>query len=252
MLAAQGKIDYQTFLFAEVGDDSENPHTLVYIREHAEPFAARHGIALHRIKRVRRDGSSPTVLEFAEHPERRSFTIPVRSGASGAMMGRQCTYDWKILVVIKWLRAHGAGKRNPAMTALGISTDEMHRARTRSTHACQVLDYPLLRLRLSRAYCRQIIADAGLPIPPKSSCWFCPFQSRTQWQRLRDEQPELFNRAVLLEQRLQAKAALTGHGRQVWLSNKLIPLAMATSAPPDTERLDHIAEDACESGYCLT
>jgi hypothetical protein len=35
VLAAQGHIDFRTFLFANVGDDSEHPATLAYIRDHA-------------------------------------------------------------------------------------------------------------------------------------------------------------------------------------------------------------------------
>ncbi len=33
VLAAQGTIDYRTFLFCNVGDDSEHPATLCYVRE---------------------------------------------------------------------------------------------------------------------------------------------------------------------------------------------------------------------------
>ncbi|MEU8804899.1 hypothetical protein AB0C35_45775, partial [Spirillospora sp. NPDC048819] len=43
VLAAQGHIDFDRFLFANVGDDSEHPATLRYIREHAAPYAAAHG-----------------------------------------------------------------------------------------------------------------------------------------------------------------------------------------------------------------
>jgi hypothetical protein len=46
VLAAQGRIDYRTFLFANVGDDSEHPATLRYVRGVAMPYAAAHGIAL--------------------------------------------------------------------------------------------------------------------------------------------------------------------------------------------------------------
>ena len=44
VLAAQGRIDYQTFLFCNVGADSENPETLEYVEQVARPFAARHGL----------------------------------------------------------------------------------------------------------------------------------------------------------------------------------------------------------------
>ena len=39
VLAAQGKVDYQRFVFANVGEDSENPDTLRYIAEHSRPYA---------------------------------------------------------------------------------------------------------------------------------------------------------------------------------------------------------------------
>ncbi len=41
VLAAQGRIDFKTFLFCNVGDDSENPETLEYVRQIAIPFAVR-------------------------------------------------------------------------------------------------------------------------------------------------------------------------------------------------------------------
>jgi hypothetical protein len=40
VLAAQGPIDYRTFPFANVGDDSEHSATLRYVRDVAMPYAA--------------------------------------------------------------------------------------------------------------------------------------------------------------------------------------------------------------------
>src|SRR5438477_12099715 len=44
VLAAQRKIDYPTFLFCNVGDDSEHPASLDYVHEYAIPYAQKHGI----------------------------------------------------------------------------------------------------------------------------------------------------------------------------------------------------------------
>ena len=44
VLAAQGVIPYRTFVFANVGDKAESPHTIAYIRLVLKPFAAQHGI----------------------------------------------------------------------------------------------------------------------------------------------------------------------------------------------------------------
>ena len=45
VLAAQNKIDYKTFLFCNVGDDSEHPDTIKYVHEVAMPYAKEHGYA---------------------------------------------------------------------------------------------------------------------------------------------------------------------------------------------------------------
>ena len=46
VLQAQGKLNYDEFVFANVGDDSENPETLEYVNRYSKPFAAAHGIRL--------------------------------------------------------------------------------------------------------------------------------------------------------------------------------------------------------------
>ena len=54
ILAAQGQLTISTFLFANVGDDSEHPATLRYVHDVAMPYAAQHGIDLIELHRVRR------------------------------------------------------------------------------------------------------------------------------------------------------------------------------------------------------
>ena len=39
---------------------------------------------------------------------------------------------------------------------------------------------------------------AGEPVPPKSSCWFCPFHLSEQWVELRAKHPALFEHALEL------------------------------------------------------
>ena len=40
VLAATGRIDFPVFLFANTGDDSEEPATLDYLQRYAKPYAA--------------------------------------------------------------------------------------------------------------------------------------------------------------------------------------------------------------------
>lgn len=243
VLAAQGKIDYTVALFANVGDDSENPATLAYMEQYAKPYAADHGIELHELRRTWRDGRQTTILAELES-DHANVPIPTYM-ASGAPGNRQCTDRWKRQVIARWHKQHGATPDKPAVCGLGISWDEMQRMREDSNIAWQTLEYPLIDLRLTRADCMRIIADAGLPVPPKSSCWFCPFHRRAEWQTMKRTQPELFDRAVALERRINEKRAAMGKD-QVYLHTSCKPLTDAVS-----DQMALFEDDGCTSGYCF-
>jgi hypothetical protein len=51
------------------------------------------------------------------------------------------------------------------------------------------------------------IRDAGLPVPVKSACWFCPAPKKREIVWLREHHPELLERALALE--ANAKPNLT-------------------------------------------
>jgi hypothetical protein len=61
VLAATGRIDFPVFLFANTGNDSEDPATLDYLQRYAKPYAGTNGIELHELHRIRRDGSIETL-----------------------------------------------------------------------------------------------------------------------------------------------------------------------------------------------
>lgn len=224
VLAAQGRIDYREFVFANVGDDSEHPATLRYVREISVPYAEKHGLALHVVDKRRRDGSTETLYQRLMRPSR-SIDIPIRV-ANGAPGNRTCTGDFKIKVLAKWHKQHGATAANPATVGIGISWDEMTRMRAESGIPWQRLDYPLIDLRLTRNDCEQIIREAGLPVPPKSSCWFCPFHSLKTWRKMRQDEPELFEKAADLERVLNERRTMLGKD-PVWLTRRLVPLPQA-------------------------
>lgn len=247
VLAAQGKIDFPIFLFSNVGDDSEHPDTLRYVREVAMPYAAAQGIELHELRHMRRDGEEETLYRKLTRPGSRSNGIPIYLEGSGAPGQRSCTDQFKIRRIAVWQRRNGATKTNPAVCGLGISIDEFQRMRTDSGVATQVLEYPLIDLRLTRQDCVNIISRAGLPIPPKSSCWFCPFHRIPAWQKLKRETPELFDRAIALEQTLSERSEMLGRGK-VYLTRKMQPLSQAIGDQADM--FDDV-DDACESGFCM-
>jgi len=249
VLSAEGKIDYPLHLFCNVGEDSENPDTLDYVHEIAMPYAARYGIEYIELRHFRRDGEEETLYKKLTREGSRSTSIPVYLEGSGAPGRRSCTSEFKIRRVAVWQRRHGATKANPAITGLGISLDEFQRARTDSGIDTQVLEYPLIDLRLTRQDCVNIIQRAGLPVPPKSSCYFCPFHRMSAWQELKRKQPDLFDKAVALEKTLSARSDATLGRGKVFLTRKLRPLDQVVGDQLDM--FDDI-DDACESGFCMT
>lgn len=48
----RGEIDFPLFIFANVGDDSENPATIAYVEGIAKPYAAEHGISAEQAEGV--------------------------------------------------------------------------------------------------------------------------------------------------------------------------------------------------------
>lgn len=249
VLAAQGRIDYKTFLFANVGDDSEHPGTLRYLREIAVPYAEQHGITIHELRRIKRDGSVETIYGRLTREGGRSLTIPVRM-STGAPARRSCTSDFKIRVIGKWLKEHGATPDEPATVAVGISVDEIERATSKHVEPYERVVYPLLDLRLRRNDCEQIIRAGGLPLPGKSACWFCPFHRRSAWQDMARQDLELFGRACDLETMLRERQVRNGKG-PIYFTDYGKPLAEIVMRGQDT--LPGMDEHPhCDNGWCMT
>lgn len=117
-----------------------------------------------------------------------------------------CSNEWKARVVQRWANKMRPG-RNFDMW-LGISTDELSRAKPVVGKFQK--KYPLIDLRMSRGDCYAEIGAAGLPFPPRSSCWMCPNRTDREWQDLKDTSPEDFQSAIEFERELR--------GRWPWLT----------------------------------
>lgn len=251
VLAAERVIDFPLFIFANTGDDSEHPATLRYVREVAVPYAAEHGIELLELDRVPTRGLSKGKVETLwgrlMREGSRSLPIPVRM-SNGAPGTRSCTADFKIAVVGRELKARGATVEDPATVALGISVDEVERAKPGIDPKApyQFRTYPLLDLGLHRRDCAAVISRGGLPVPGKSACFFCPFHDLEAWRRLKHDTPELFDKACHLEATLNERRDLLGKDH-VFLTRRGRPLATTVD---DQLTLDGL--DGCDSGYCMT
>jgi hypothetical protein len=247
VLTALGRIDVDVFIFANVGDDSENPDTLDHVRNYAMPYAEAHGIELVERRRILRTGVERTLLEEIRTQDR-SIPIPVRMGAGG--FGRKlCTSRFKIAVVRRELVRRRATQDDPPTVAIGFSVDELERAGAGPgpdpRDPTRIVTYPLLDLGLSRADCRRLITEAGLPMPPKSACYFCPLHDREAWRRIRRDQPDQWDTAVEVDVIVRDRAARLGRGA-MGLVSPTVPLPLAVD--------DQLAlfGDGCDGGYCFT
>jgi hypothetical protein len=290
VLARRGVIPTRTFLFCNVGDDSEHPGTLEYVRTVAQPYADHHGIDLQTLTRQKRDGTTETLMGRLMREDSRSLPIPVRM-SNGAPGNRSCTADFKIRVVGRWLKHHGATAENPAQVSIGISLDEIARANTSVKDDWERVIYPLVGigtetgLKMRRVDCdrliqseplppevavqvKQAVADGlltvpavvsqlersgytTLPIPPKSSCFFCPFHRPAAWADLARERPDLFERSAELEETLNVRRATRGKD-PVFLTRFAIPLRDAIDTDQETLPGMDESDAQCDSGYCWT
>jgi hypothetical protein len=253
VLAATGKIGHvDAALFANVGDDSEHPDTLKYVREVAIPWAAERGLEIHELtKRYRWKGPVVTLHAQLMRPESRSISIPIRMPDTGSPGKRRCTTDFKVGVVRRWLTTHGVTETYPATVIIGISLDEFQRVNNRRPSTLETPEYPLIEQRLDRERCKHVIRQAGLPVPPKSACYFCPFKRPSTWSRMKRDEPELFQKAAALESTLNARRDKLGKDH-VYLTRFGKPLDEAIGTEQDDLLSDGPGGESCDEGYCWT
>src|SRR5581483_6098060 len=74
--------------------------------------------------------------------------------------------------------------------------------------------YPLMDWGYDRERCKQIIAAAGLPVPVKSACFYCPASKKSEITWLQEHHPELLERALQIERNAQPNlTSVKGLGR---------------------------------------
>lgn len=133
-----------------------------------------------------------------------------------------CSHKYKIEPQDKWVNnwppareAWAAGSK--VVKLIGYDMDEPHRAAIPEDSKYSYR-YPLLEWGWGREECVEAITRAGLPQPGKSSCFFCPAMTKPEILQLRDEEPELLIRALLIESKAKAAGNLSsvnGLGRRL-------------------------------------
>lgn len=165
-------------VFADTGD--EHPQTYEYIERVAIPYIAGYGGQFHIVYNENWD----SLKHMALHDR----MVPARTH-------RWCSAKFKVQPIRAWLEEDG---RLPCRQMIGFDANEGHRAKSSGDPRIENV-FPLIERGFDRPACKRIIADAGLPIPRRSGCFYCPFQSKGQWIELKREHPKLFQIAVAIE-----------------------------------------------------
>ena len=122
---------------------------------------------------------------------------------------------------------------------LGISTDEASRMKD-SMFPRIVNRYPLVEKHLSRSDCLAWMQKKKFPMPIKSSCVFCPYQSDSQWKSLKENQPESFRLAERIDDAIR-NVSKKGKEEPIYLHRQLKPLGQV-----DFGKQQDLFEDECE------
>lgn len=194
---------------------------------------------------VARKGSlEKDLLNSINSKGKRFASIPAYTknidGSTG-MLQRQCTYEYKIALVDKAIRhLHGLAprvKNIPTNIWKGITIDEIQRM-DKPSDKWKTFVYPLCGYsipsvgkpasldcgkRMARNELPAWYRSHNLPMPPKSSCKFCPFQADKNWLDLKRNSPDDFSDAVKVDKAMRSSSK-KGINNPIFLHRSLRPL----------------------------
>jgi len=137
---------------------------------------------------------------------------------------KTCSLKWKKEPQDRWLRQQlllqqwwASGQK--ALKTIGYEQGEEYRAEGKTGDFAYDLWFPLLEWGWDRDCCADEIIKAGLPVPPKSACFFCPAMKPYEIIQLGKDEPEKQARALEIERR-----ALAGEGEGTFKTSRTIGL----------------------------
>jgi hypothetical protein len=202
-------------LMAAAGEVTPMPVAAIFADTQAEPTSVYRWLDwLEKqlpfpVHRVTAGSLTTRALEMRTTKDGRRFTktdIPFFTLSADNQLGkipqRRCTQDFKIDPIRKAARKLAAIKRGQKSVGvyqwIGISLDEISRMKD-SREAWQVNRWPLIEKRMNRTDCLRWMEQRRFPNPPRSACVYCPFHGDSEWRRLKQQEPEEFEKAVQFE-----------------------------------------------------
>ena len=123
---------------------------------------------------------------------------------------RWCTKNMKIKPIEEWIG------EAPALSYVAIRADESNRKGYISTKPNIQTLFPFIEDGIDQDGVMRILSDAGVGLPTyyewrtRSGCYFCFYQRKAEWIGLAERHPELFDRAVAIEQKVLRDAGVDG------------------------------------------
>jgi hypothetical protein len=247
-------------LMASAGEITPMPVAAIFADTKAEPKAVYEWL-----KWLRTQLPFPTIIVSAGSLAKNATTLYMSSknkkitsesipafvlnpDGSQGIMSRQCTKDFKVSPVdkeiTKLMRQHRVKR---AVKWLGISVDEVWRAKPCRRKTVEHRWPFLMELSFKRSDCLKWMEEHGFPKPPRSACTFCPYRSNSEWLSLT---PSEFNSAVRLERRLQK---VYSDGRVMegipWLHRSMVPLDKVDFSTEEERGQLSMFNNECE-GMC--
>ena len=229
------------FYFADTGDEPESVYKTV---DQTTTALSQVGLPLFVVKKESEYGESISedILNRVTLGISRGGDIPPvftrnPDGTQGHVQ-RQCTASWKVDVLERAIKKHaGLNLRMKAHQELGriveqwigISLDEASRMRDPRKKWFSYF-YPLVEMGWTRQHCVDYLDFIDVKAA-RSACVYCPYHSNREWVRLKNEEPEAFDRAVEFERKLHAiiddGKTIGGLTNKPFLHRSMVPVEQA-------------------------
>lgn len=131
-------------------------------------------------------------------------------GALPSPQMRWCTKVMKIKPIEAWIGDE------PAVSYVAIRADEANRKGYISTKPNIESRFPFVEDGIDHDGVMNILDDAGIGLPDyyewrtRSGCYFCFYQRKAEWVGLAERHPELYERAIAIEQKVLLDAGVDG------------------------------------------
>jgi hypothetical protein len=237
-------------LFADTG--GEKPATYDFVAAFRD-WLAKHDLKLTVIAYSAKM-ESPLGIDFAcgsahaslEDECHNNGTLPSKAFGFGG-----CSQKWKRYPMDKFVQQFGPAiqaweEGRKVQRCIGIHAGETKRGKIPDDNKF-TYRFPLKEWGWVQDQCESVIVDAGLPIPPKSACFFCPAMRKVEVLALAKDHPDLFQRAVDMERNAKECDGLDvvkGLGRH-WTWENLVAADNAQLRLPGFEDLQAPLCDVC-------